>query len=74
VCPRTGLDDVDKLKFLNLLGLEIRPGGLPARSQSLYDCITEALYFCLYTGNKHLFYNADRQTVTMIWVCTLAVA
>jgi hypothetical protein len=32
-----GLDDVEKRKFLNLPGLELRPLGRPARSQSLYQ-------------------------------------
>jgi hypothetical protein len=30
------LDYMEKRKFLTLLGLELRPLGLPARSQSLY--------------------------------------
>jgi hypothetical protein len=33
---RAGLDDVEKRKFLILPGLELRPLGRPARSQSLY--------------------------------------
>jgi hypothetical protein len=33
---RTGLDDVEKRKFFILPGLELRPFGRPARSQSLY--------------------------------------
>jgi hypothetical protein len=36
VDPRVGLDDVEKRKFLTLLGLELRPVGRPVRSQSLY--------------------------------------
>jgi hypothetical protein len=32
---RAGLDDVEKRKFLTLPGLELRPLGRPARSQSL---------------------------------------
>jgi hypothetical protein len=36
VCPRAGLDDVEKSKFLTLPGLELRPLGRPARIQSLY--------------------------------------
>jgi hypothetical protein len=36
VGPRAGLDDVEKIKFLTLPGLELRPLGRPARSQSLY--------------------------------------
>jgi hypothetical protein len=34
--PRAGLDDVEKRKLLNLLGLKLRPLCRPARSQSLY--------------------------------------
>jgi hypothetical protein len=33
---RAGLDDMEKLKFLTLEGLELRPLCCPARSQSLY--------------------------------------
>jgi hypothetical protein len=33
---RAGLDDVEKRKLLNLLGLELRPLGRPVRSQSRY--------------------------------------
>jgi hypothetical protein len=36
VGPRTGLDDMEKRKFLTLPGLEPRPLGRPACSQSLY--------------------------------------
>jgi hypothetical protein len=35
VDPRAGLDDLEKRKFLTLRGLELRPLGRPARSQSL---------------------------------------
>jgi hypothetical protein len=34
--PIAGLDDVEKRKILPLLGLEFRPLGRPAHSQSLY--------------------------------------
>jgi hypothetical protein len=34
--PRTGLDDMEKRKFLPLPGLELRPLDYPTRSQSLY--------------------------------------
>jgi hypothetical protein len=37
VDPRAGLNDTEKRKFLTLPGLELRPLGLPARSQSLYQ-------------------------------------
>jgi hypothetical protein len=36
VDPRAGLDDLEKRKFLSLPGLELRPLGRPASSQSLY--------------------------------------
>jgi hypothetical protein len=36
VGPRTGLDDVEKRKFLTLSGLELRPLGRPARIVSCY--------------------------------------
>jgi hypothetical protein len=36
VDPVAGLDDVKKKNFLSLPGLELRPLGHPARSQSLY--------------------------------------
>jgi hypothetical protein len=36
VGPRTGLDDVERRKFLPLPGLELRPRGSPSSSQSLY--------------------------------------
>jgi hypothetical protein len=32
VAPRAGLDDVEKRKFLTILGLELRLLGRPARS------------------------------------------
>jgi hypothetical protein len=35
VDPRAGLEDVEKRKFLARPGLELRPLGRPARSQSL---------------------------------------
>lgn len=36
VSPRTGLDAVEKIKFLALLGLELRTVACPVRRQSLY--------------------------------------
>jgi hypothetical protein len=33
--PRAGLDNVEKRKFLTLSGLELRPLGRPASTQSL---------------------------------------
>jgi hypothetical protein len=45
---RAGLDGVEKRKFLTLPGLELRPLGSPARSQSLYRL--------LYLGTQPLEY------------------
>jgi hypothetical protein len=36
VVPTAGLDGMEKRKFLTLTGLELRPVGRPARSQSVY--------------------------------------
>jgi hypothetical protein len=36
VGPRAGLDDFEKRKFLTVPGLELRPFGRPACSESLY--------------------------------------
>jgi hypothetical protein len=36
VGPRVGLDDEEKRKFSPITGLELRPLGRPASSQSLY--------------------------------------
>jgi hypothetical protein len=38
--PRTGLDDVERRKILSLPGLEFRPLGRPAHSQSLYQWLS----------------------------------
>jgi hypothetical protein len=44
VNPRAGLDDVGKRKFLTLPGLELRPFGRPAHSQSLYRLLQRYSY------------------------------
>jgi hypothetical protein len=36
VDPRAGVEDVEKKKILTVPGLELRPVGRPAHSQSLY--------------------------------------
>jgi hypothetical protein len=36
VGPRAGVDSVEKVKFLTLPGLKLRPLGSPVRSQALY--------------------------------------
>jgi hypothetical protein len=47
--PRIGLNDVEKRKFLTLLGLELQPLCHPARSQSLYRL--RYLYRKIYLNN-----------------------
>jgi hypothetical protein len=47
VNPGAGLDDLEKRKFLTLLGLELRPLGRPARSQSLYRLRYPGSYFSM---------------------------
>jgi hypothetical protein len=51
--PRAGLDDMEKRKFLTLLGLELRPLGRPARSQSLSRLTDFSFYL---TENTLLLY------------------
>jgi hypothetical protein len=53
VGSRVGLDDVEKRKILTLPGFELRPLGLPARSQSLYRLSypSPSSYVIMITGN-----------------------
>jgi hypothetical protein len=57
--PRAGLDDVDKRKFLTLPGLELRPLGRPARSQSVYllSCPGSSTWPPKYIINKYMMYG-----------------
>jgi hypothetical protein len=50
VGPRTGLDDVEKRKFLTLSGLELRPLCRPARSQqsSAFHLLHAGFFFGLF--------------------------
>jgi hypothetical protein len=48
VGPRARLGDLEKRKFLTLPGLELRPLGGPARSQSLYRLRYPGSYFLMY--------------------------
>jgi hypothetical protein len=53
VGPRAGLDYVDKRKFLTIPGLEFRPLGRPARSQSVYRLSSWFyVYYSLQSGSK----------------------
>jgi hypothetical protein len=60
VDPRAGLDDFEKRKFLNLSGVELRPFGRPARSQSLYrlrylEASTVQRTVCLFSAKDVAF-------------------
>jgi hypothetical protein len=50
VGARIDVDDVETRKILSLLGLELRPLGRPARSQSPYRHIRVGLY--VYGGTR----------------------
>jgi hypothetical protein len=65
--PRSGLDDMKNRIFLNLPGLELRPLGRPARSQSLY----RLSYLGSYIGREnyllfYVYYNKFK--TTLFWV------
>jgi hypothetical protein len=47
VDSRAGLDDAEKRKFLALPGLELRPLGHPARSQSQYRLRSFGFFFII---------------------------
>jgi hypothetical protein len=51
---RIGLDDMGKRKFLPLPGLERRPVGRPARSQSLYRVRYRGSLSLTPTGGKYI--------------------
>jgi hypothetical protein len=57
--PRAGLDDVEKRKFLFLLGLKLQPLGRPASSQSPVALLITLSRLLLYIVNDFkitLFY------------------
>jgi hypothetical protein len=58
VDPRAGLDDVEKRKFLTLPGLELRPLGRQARSQSLYRLRYAGSLSCI-VRKKYSEYKRD---------------
>jgi hypothetical protein len=64
VDSRVGLDNTEKRKFFTLLGLERRPLGRPARSQSLYRLrfpgLIEALSRCLFGGAGNTVRNMSQ--------------
>jgi hypothetical protein len=54
VDPRAGLDDGEKRKFLTLPGLELRPLGRPARSQSLSRLLGYVFWIGIVGGGVQL--------------------
>jgi hypothetical protein len=54
--PRIGLDDVERRKVLPLPGLEPRPFGRPARSQSLYRLRSPGSTYKIIVGNITVLY------------------
>jgi hypothetical protein len=54
VGSKAGLNDLEKRKFLTLPGLELRPLGRPARSQSLYRLRCDELNICLISALLNL--------------------
>jgi hypothetical protein len=66
--PRAGLDGVEMRQFLTVPGLEIRPLGHPARSQSLYRLSYPSSYillsfFIIFNG-KFEFVNLTMRHIT----------
>jgi hypothetical protein len=54
VDPKPGMDDMEKRKFLTLSGLELRPLGRPARSQSLYRLSYPGILNILIQTNNYI--------------------
>jgi hypothetical protein len=66
VDPRAGLDDLKKRKFLTLPGLELRPLGHPARSQSPYRLrYPDSLQLHV----RHVIYNIKLQHPVALQRC-----
>jgi hypothetical protein len=62
VGPRTGLDDVEKRKFLPLPGLKLRPLCRPSRSQSLSRLPATPWVACLFGTRALLCFLAETQS------------
>jgi hypothetical protein len=61
--PRAGLEDMEKSKFLTLLGLELRPLGRPARNQSLYRLSHPELQMTRYKKLNWLLRNVINYSI-----------
>jgi hypothetical protein len=68
VGPRAGLDNLEKRKFLILPGLEIRPLGRPARSQSL-DQLVPVVTSKEVDGIFETLYESLNFSLTVLKLC-----
>jgi hypothetical protein len=56
--PKAGVDYMERRKFLNLPGLELRPLGRSARSQSLYQLrYPGSVFYCLIRNEMYILMN-----------------
>jgi hypothetical protein len=75
VNPRAGLDDVEKIKYLTVPGLELRPLSHPARNLSLYrlrypgSILTIADLYIYYIEMKTYVKMDDMSTIKMFSKC-----
>jgi hypothetical protein len=56
VDPRTGVDDVKKIKYFTLAGLEHRPLRRPARSESLSWLLFLGRIFQMLDESRYMLY------------------
>jgi hypothetical protein len=70
VIPRAGLDDVEKIKFLTLPGLEFRPLGRPARSQSVYRLRYPGVEIFLQVHSENLSAAGEENVAIFFRNCT----
>jgi hypothetical protein len=59
VCPRTGLDKVEKREFLPPPGLKLRPLRRPARNQSPYRLSYPGSLFYEISNDNRKIYTGD---------------
>jgi hypothetical protein len=72
VGPRVGLEDVEKRKFLTLPGLELRPLGRPARSQSLYRLSYPGSLLHVYSLDTTVLYRRISRRNVTVKICISA--
>jgi hypothetical protein len=69
VDPRAGMDDVEKRKFLTLLGLELQPLGRPARSQSLYRLRYPGSLLPFHSSTIYICRYSFFKTYKLLYIC-----